>query len=113
MIEAKLCLPGRETGVQALLIRSSPALAPALENFLGRCDLDLLAEARPEMPQHGVVGFVGDAAQRVLGDDHAIAGVDRIHDGGQDAHISLAARDDQGVGLKPPERPQESRFLER
>jgi hypothetical protein len=42
-----------------------------------------VAEARPELPQHGVVRLVADASQRVSGQDHAITGVDRVHDGGR------------------------------
>ena len=39
------------------------------------------------MPQHGVVRFVGDAAQRVLGEHHAITGVDGIHDCGKNKGV--------------------------
>ena len=90
--------------------RNSRALPcwPDVENFLGRDDIDLLAEARPKMSQHGIVGFVGGAAQCVRGEDHATTGIDRIHHGREDAHIGLAARDHQGISLKLPEHPQES-----
>jgi hypothetical protein len=59
------------------------------------------------------VRFIRDAAERILGEDHPVAGVDRVHDGREDAHVGLAARDDQRIGAKPPENPEKSAFLER
>jgi hypothetical protein len=64
---------------------------PSVEDFLRRSDLDLMAEARPEMLEDGIVGFVRDTAQCVRGKDHAIAGIDCTHDGREDAYISLTA----------------------
>jgi hypothetical protein len=62
-----------------------------LEDRRGRGNLDLVAEARPELPQHGIVRFVRDTAQGVSGKDYTIAGIDCIHDGREDADICLAA----------------------
>jgi hypothetical protein len=64
---------------------------PGGKNFLGGGDLDLLAEARPEMPQHGIVGLIRDAAQRVAGEDYSIAGVNCVHDGRENADVSFTA----------------------
>jgi hypothetical protein len=79
------------------------AVHRAVEDLLNRRDLDLVAEARAELPQHVVVRFVRDAAERILGEDHPVAGVDSVHDSREDAHVGLTTRDDQRIGAKPPE----------
>src|SRR3954454_17895143 len=65
------------------------------------------------MPQHGIVGFVRNAEQCVLDEDHAVTSIDRIHDGRENAHVGLAARDDQSISVKSPERLQKSGFAKR
>jgi hypothetical protein len=43
------------------------------------------------MPQHGVVRLVRDAAERVVGKNNAVTGIDRVHDRPKDAEIGFSA----------------------
>ena len=52
------------------------------------------------MSQHGVMGFIRDAAQRIRGEDHSVACINCVHDSCQDADIRFPARDYECIGLK-------------
>ena len=46
------------------------------------------------MSEYGVMGLVRDAAQCVLGEDHAEPSIDRIHDGRENADVGFASCND-------------------
>ena len=57
------------------------------------------------------MGFVGDTAERVLRQHHAVPRVNGIHHGGKDTHIGFRPRYHETTGHPPREYLSESGLL--
>ena len=73
----------------------SEACAPQLGDLRGGAHLHMLAIPAAEQLQHRVVALVRAAADRVLHEHCAITKIDCTENRGKDAHVRLAAADDQ------------------